>query len=147
MNDATGLMTPPPRGGRHYILQVGRRRRACRRGGRHLSLRCGRRGKPERHTGVAYELVLALDAPLLQSVEVADGINDRATLQLLRALAVPPERVSERIVGTAPGSVSRRKRRKRRREEAPEDFLPSILLADALTGNWFGKEIDRSAQQ
>ena len=44
-------------------------------------------GQLERHAGIGYELVLALDAPVLQVVEVADDINDRATLQLNRALA------------------------------------------------------------
>ena len=47
-----------------------------------------------RHTGVGYELVQALDVPVLHGLEVADDINDRATLQLLRGLAlVPQERV------------------------------------------------------
>ena len=57
----------------------------------------------ERHTGVGCELVQALDVRVLHRMEVADDINDRATLQLHRGLAVPPERVSERIVDTAPG--------------------------------------------
>ena len=48
----------------------------------------------ERHTGVGYELVQALDVPLLHALEVAGDINDRAGLQLLRGLAlVPQERV------------------------------------------------------
>ena len=135
MNDATGLMTSPPAaaGTIYYRLDDDEVPAA----GRPPPLTEVRpQGKPERHTGVAYELVLALDAPLLQSVEVADGINDRATLQLLRALAVPPERVSERIVGTAPGSVSRRKRRKRRRKKLPKTSSPrsSSLTHSLATG-------------
>ena len=47
-----------------------------------------------RHTGVGYELAQALDVPVLHVLEVADDINDRATLQRLRGLAlVPQERV------------------------------------------------------
>ena len=47
-----------------------------------------------RHTGVGYELVQALKVSVLHGLEVADDINDRATLQLLRGLAlVPQERV------------------------------------------------------
>ena len=47
-----------------------------------------------RHTGVGYELGQALDVPVLHGLEVADDVNDRATLQLPRSLAlVPQERV------------------------------------------------------
>ena len=45
----------------------------------------------ERHTGVGYELVQVLDVPVLHGLEVADDINDRATLQLLRGLALVPQ--------------------------------------------------------
>ena len=57
----------------------------------------------KRHTGVGYELVQALDVPVLHMMEVSDEVNDRATLQLLRCLVNLPERVSERIGDTAPG--------------------------------------------
>ena len=72
-------------------------------------------GQLERHTDVGYELVQDLDVPVLRRVDVADDINDRATLQLLRALAVHPLG-SEGIADAASGAVSRRKRKKRRKK-------------------------------
>ena len=50
----------------------------------------GAHARVERHTGVGYELVQALDVPVLHMMEVADEVNDRATLQLFRDLANLP---------------------------------------------------------
>ena len=65
-------------------------------------------GQLERHTGVGFELVQALEVPVLHRMEVADDIN---YLQLLRGLAVVP-------VGSSPGN--RRKRKKRRKKKLPK---------------------------
>ena len=69
------------------------------------------------HCGVGYELVQALDVPVLHKVEEVDERNDRATLQLLQGLTAPP--------GSPAGK--RRKRKKRRKKKLPKtsSSLPS----------------------
>ena len=95
-------------------------------------------GQLERQTSVGYELVQALDVPVLHGVEVADYTNDRATLQLLRALAVHPLG-SERIVDAASGAVSRRKRKRR------EKKLPKISSSHSSSPKRCGVHVGNGA--
>ena len=86
--------------------------------GRHLSLRCAHRGSWS-----------------------GTRASAMSSSQLLRALAVPPERVPERIVGTAPGAVRRRKRKRRRRKKLSKTSSSRSSSLTHLLATGLGKKL------